>query len=314
MAGRKTGGARVRARPGARLAAMARSSRAALEDVGRWLTPKRLRPLLSRAYYAMLDAGDAIAGRPDPLTPPRSLRRISTDPDNDYRATGREFVALLTRECGLRADAAVLDVGCGVGRIAVGLTEYLGAAGRYDGFDIVPAEIEWCRRQITPRFPQFRFHVADVRNDAYNPAGATPASQYRFPFPDRSFDIAIVASVFTHVLTPDLDNYLRELARVLVPGGRAVASFYLLNDTTRGHIAAGRSAFQFTKPIGDAMVNDADRPSWAVAHDEGRVRATLAANRLEILKWYPGRWASEGIEVQDLIIVVKLTTTAENPD
>jgi SAM-dependent methyltransferase len=284
---------------------MAQSSRAALEHVMRGLTPKRMRPLLSRAYYAMLDAGDAVAGRRDPLTPPRSLRRISTDPDNDYRATGREFVAFLARECGVGADAAILDVGCGVGRIAVGLTEYLSEAGRYDGFDIVPAEIEWCRQQITPRFPQFRFQVADLRNDAYNPAGATPASQYRFPFPDRSFDVAIVASVFTHLLTPDLDNYLRELARVLVPGGRAVASFYLLNHTTRSHIAAGRSAFQFTTPIGDAMVNDADRPSWAVAHDEDRVRAALSANRLQILKWFPGRWASEGVQVQDLVIVEK---------
>ncbi|HEX5215246.1 MAG TPA: class I SAM-dependent methyltransferase, partial [Vicinamibacterales bacterium] len=200
---------------------MARSARAAFEQVGRWLTPKRMRPRLSRAYYAILDAGDTIAGRGDPLTPPRSLRRISTNPDNDYRATGREFVAFLARECGLRPEDAVLDVGCGVGRIAVALTEYLSTAGRYDGFDIVPAEIEWCRRQITPRFPQFRFHLADVRNDAYNPAGATPASRYRFPFPDGSFDVAIVASVFTHLLTPDLDNYLRELARVLAPGGRA---------------------------------------------------------------------------------------------
>ena len=144
-----------------------------------------------------------------------------------------------------------------------------------------------------------------MRNDAYNPAGATPAAQYRFPFLDGSFDVAIVASVFTHLLTPDLDNYIRELARVLVPGGRAVASFYLLNETTRNHIVAGRSAFQFTTPIGDAMVNDADRPSWAVAHHEDRVREALSANRLEILKWYPGRWASEGIQVQDLVIVEK---------
>ena len=107
---------------------MARSSRAALEHVMRTLTPKRMRPLLSRAYYAMLDAGDAVAGRRDPLTPPRSLRRISTDPDNDYRATGREFVAFLARECDVGADAAILDVGCGVGRVAVGLTEYLSEA------------------------------------------------------------------------------------------------------------------------------------------------------------------------------------------
>ena len=284
---------------------MARSSRAALERAGRWLTPRQLRPLLARGYYAMLDAGDALAGRRDPLTPPRSLRRISTDPDNDYRATGREFVTLLAQHCDLRPDSAVLDVGCGVGRVAVGLTEYLSEAGRYEGFDIVRAEIEWCRQQISPRFPRFRFHVADVRNDAYNPDGATPASEYRFPFPDGSFDVGVVASVFTHLLTPDLDNYVRELARVLAPGGHAVASFYLLNDSTRAHVAAGRSAFRFTRPIGDAMVNDADRPSWAVAHDEDRVRATLAANRLEIVKFYPGRWASDGVQIQDLVIVVK---------
>jgi len=263
---------------------------------------------MSRAYYALLDAGDAIAGRRDPLTPPRSLRRISTDPDNDYRVTGREFVAFLERECGLRPDAAILDVGCGVGRVAVGLTEYLNDTGRYDGFDIVPAEIAWCRRQIMPRFPRFHFHLADVRNDAYNPSGTTPASQYRFPFPDAAYEIAVVASVFTHLLTADLENYVRELGRVLAPGGRAVASFYLLNDATRADIATGRSAFQFTNPIGDAMVNDADRPSWAVAHDEGRVRALLAANRLEIVKFYPGRWASDGVQVQDIVIAVKQGT------
>ena len=285
---------------------MARSSRVTFEHVGRELTPKRLRPWLSRAYYAILDAGDAIAGRRDPLTPPRSLRRISTDPDNDYRATGREFVAFLRRECGLRPDSAVLDVGCGVGRVAVGLTEFLGAAGRYDGFDIVPAEIEWCRRQITPRFPRFRFHVADVRNDAYNPNGATAASAYRFPFPDGAFDNAVVASVFTHLLTADLDNYIAELARVLAPGGHAVASFYLLNDATRAHIAAGRSAFRFTTPIGDAMVNDADRPSWAVAHDEELVRARFGASGLEITTLYPGRWASEGVQAQDLVIATRM--------
>ena len=179
-------------------------------------------------------------------------------------------------------DATRTDVGCGVGRLAVGLTEVLGAGGRYEGFDIVPDEIAWCRRAISPRFPQFHFQVADVRNDAYRPDAATPASAYRFPFPDRAFDLAIAASVFTHLLAPECDNYLRELARVLKPLGRAVVSFYLLNDDTRAHVAAGRSVFQFTTPIGEAMVNDASRPSWAVAHDENRVRRLVTDVGFEI--------------------------------
>jgi len=34
----------------------------------------------------------------------------------------------------------------------------------YEGFDIVPEAITWCRRRITPRHPRFRFQVADIHN------------------------------------------------------------------------------------------------------------------------------------------------------
>ena len=132
----------------------------------------------------------------------------------------------------------MLDVGCGVGRVAVGLTAYLSPAGRYEGFDIVPEEVAWCRDHITPAFPQFTFQVADVRNDAYNPEGITRAGEYRFPYDDRTFDVVILASVFTHLLDEDAAHYLAEVARVLKPRGRVAASFYLLNEETRRDIGA----------------------------------------------------------------------------
>src|SRR4051794_26342926 len=56
---------------------------------------------------------------------------------------------------GLRRDEDVLDVGCGIGRTAIPLTEYLSEHGSYRGFDISRESIEWCSREITSRFPNF---------------------------------------------------------------------------------------------------------------------------------------------------------------
>ena len=49
---------------------------------------------------------------------------------------------------------SVLDVGCGIGRMAIPLARYLNTDGKYEGFDIIPENIAWCQRAITPRYPQ----------------------------------------------------------------------------------------------------------------------------------------------------------------
>ena len=86
---------------------------------------------------------------------------------------------------GLKPDERVLDAGCGIGRIAVPLTEYLDESGGYEGFDIAPEGIAWCRENITPRYPNFRFQVADIYNKSYNPEGSQKADEYEFPYEGR---------------------------------------------------------------------------------------------------------------------------------
>src|SRR5688500_3162291 len=120
-----------------------------------------------------------------------------TSPDLDFKTEGEGVCRFLIEECGLKPDEAVLDVGCGIGRNAVPLTRHL-VGGTYDGFDIMPEAIEWCRKNITPRYPNFRFHLADVHSDRYHPGGRDSASEYRFPFEDGAFDLVFLISVFTH--------------------------------------------------------------------------------------------------------------------
>src|SRR5690242_14668495 len=77
--------------------------------------------------------------------------------DGDYRAIGAEFLGHFVRLADLQPHERMLDIGCGIGRMAVPLTQYLCEDGRYIGVDIVPDGINWCRRAISPAYPNFEF-------------------------------------------------------------------------------------------------------------------------------------------------------------
>jgi SAM-dependent methyltransferase len=138
-----------------------------------------------------------------------------------------------------------LDVGSGIGRMALPLTRYLSERGTYDGIEIVPSGVKWCRKAITPRHPNFRFHEIDVYNLEYNPKGRLKADEYRFPFPDASFDFMFLTSIFTHMLPRDIENYVGELGRVAAPGARCFITLFLLNEESRSAIRKGGLALHF---------------------------------------------------------------------
>jgi SAM-dependent methyltransferase len=247
----------------------------------------------------VLDARDAVLRRQDPLTPPRRLGFVGS---GDFRTAGEEFREVFVSLGGLRPDDDVLDVGSGVGRGAIGLTGWL--QGRYEGIDVVRRGIQWCQQAITPRYPNFHFQVADVYNRHYNPVGRFSASEYRFPYEDQFFDFVVLTSVFTHLLPADRDNYISEIARVLRPTGRCLATFFLLNDEARLSLQNGRSSlnFRFSRP---GYWTDNERiPEAAVAYEETDVREELERSGLRIAKVRYGVWSgrSGGVGWQDLLV------------
>lgn len=259
---------------------------------------------LGRLRDAGLDAADRVRGR-DELMPPR---RLLGGDYSEYRRIGEEFRGHLVELAGLRPDCAVLDVGCGPGRMAVPLTEYLAAEGSYEGFDVVRHEVRWCQEHITPRFPNFRFRVLDVQNARYNPRGATPAAELRFPYDAASFDVAILASVLTHMLAPEVERYLTEIARVLRPGGRCLATYFLLNEDSERRIAGGGSHFDFPgRAHAPARVEEPRDPEAAVAYEEVWVRERHAAAGVPVESVHPGYWCGrdEYLTWQDLVIAAR---------
>jgi SAM-dependent methyltransferase len=207
-----------------------------------------------------------------------------------YKAIGRMQVDWLRQHAELQPDDDVLEVGCGIGRIAAPLTQYL-QGGTYRGFDIVPHGIDWCQAQITPRYPNFRFFVSDIYNKAYNPNGRHRASEYSFPFENASFDVVFLTSVFTHMLTDDVEHYTAEIGRVLRPGGRCYCTAYLMTEDARRFMDE-RQSFRIFRPMEDARAwtDSPDVPEAAIGYSDTHLFAVFSKAGMEVRKVIPGEW------------------------
>jgi SAM-dependent methyltransferase len=228
--------------------------------------------------------------------------------DGDYKAVGVEFRNLFTRYGGLKPDDRVLDVGCGIGRMAGPLTEYLSARGEYVGFDIVKQGVEWCQSHITPRYPNFHFYHSNVRNKFYNPEGVYEASSYKFPHDDGSFDFVFLTSVFTHMFPADLENYLKEISRVLKKGGKCFITMFLLNEESQQLLQQGVSDQNFVYKFEGYVTANLENPEASIAFEEAYMRQLFS--RFDLSFEQPihyGRWCGrkDSLSYQDVVITIK---------
>ena len=230
---------------------------------------------------------------------PRSLE--------EFKSNGEEFLSIYREKCDLRPDEKMLDVGCGIGRKTLPLTQYLNEGAVYEGIDITKAGIDWCREKITSRFPNFHLQQVDVYNKHYNPNGKWPASKYRFPFADGSFSFVMLGSVFTHMLPDDLENYLSEVNRVLIQGGRCLITYFLLNDESVRLIETGKSTIGFKYEFGKYRTDTLEIPELAIALDDGWIKGLYRDRGLTITRLDYGSWCGrkDYLSYQDLVLAKK---------
>lgn len=212
------------------------------------------------AYEASLAARERLGGHP-PVPSPRLTHFVTgTTELNWFLHSGRRgalsLEAMLVRnKLALKDFTAVLDFGCGIGRVIRHFHRVRGP--RFYGCDYNPELIAWCQAHL--KFAQF----------AVNPL------EGRLAYADGQFDLIYALSVFTHLTLPQQDFWMQELGRVLRPGGCLLLSTHgehYLKDLTPEQ----RAAFH----VGERLVFGGDQAGTNICttyHSPAAVRQHLAA-------------------------------------
>src|SRR5687767_5400267 len=242
------------------------------------------------------------------LVPPLQLMHDGGQSYKEFKQNGDEFLRLYLTLCGLQPHERMLDVGSGIGRKTWPLVDYLNERGSYDGLELVKSGVDWCTERYTSKYPNFKFHLIDVHNDVYNPGGTYKAAEYRFPFSDEQFDFVVLNSVFTHMVSAEVENYMNEITRVLRKGGRCLISFFLLNEESLGLIERGKSFIPLRHKLGPARTMRQAQPEWAIGYDEDYVIELFRQRGLETRRpisygWWCGR--DNYLSCQDQILAFK---------
>lgn len=264
-----------------------------------------LKQTLKKFYYFSINVIDKLKGRGD-MIPPKSLDFVG---GGNFEEIGQKFKKYFIELANLQPSDRILDVGCGIGRMAIPLTDYLSKEGEYWGFDIVKKGIRWCQSRISPKFRNFHFQHSDVYNKHYNPNGKVQAQNYQFPFDDEYFDFIFLTSVFTHMLPSDLENYLSEISRVLKPEGKCLITFFLLNEESENLVRSGSSTLDFSHKIQGCKTTNKTDPEGAIAYSEEFVLGLFKKYGFKIAQpIHYGSWCNRDtfLTYQDLIIASKL--------
>jgi ubiquinone/menaquinone biosynthesis C-methylase UbiE len=262
--------------------------------------PKELKFTLKDRVAAFFDHAEE-------LVPPKKIAAMVGG--GDFKAVGEEFLRLFVQLGGLKANSAVLDMGCGCGRIAVPLLKYLDATGSYEGLDIMKVAIDWCQKNISARNPRFSFKLADVYNCYYNPGGQFAPSEYRFPYNDNQFDFAVFTSVFPRLQPKDMRHYMAEAVRVLKPGGKCFMTFFVLNADSQSLMKSSGAKMNFRFPrAGYFAAEERKVDETAIAFDEPVVRDCINEQRMRLEEpIHFGSWSGRKnfSSFQDILIAVK---------
>jgi SAM-dependent methyltransferase len=183
-------------------------------------------------------------------------------PEKDFRAGGSEFkndnfffksalldTDRLIKDYNLNSNTRILDIGCGAGRLPIGIIYRIGEIKKYRGIDVIDKFIKWCSRHITQIYPNFQFCHIDVKNLRYNPHGEILDKSFSFPFHNDEFDIIYLGSVFTHMVMEDIKIYLKDIKRILNPSGVIFLTAFIEDNVSDVTINPKNSLMNYSGPL-----------------------------------------------------------------
>ena len=271
---------------------------------------------LRSIYYKLPPAFRFLARKiyflPQDITSNKSINGIPIPPKGliytgggSFIETGNRYFKYFKEYGNITPQSHILDVGSGIGRMAIPLTQYL-THGKYEGFDAIKQGVDWCQQEISARYPNFSFRYIPLLNDLYRNDGIA-AETFVFPYESDEFDLVYLISVFTHMLPVEVENYLSEIYRVLKPRARCLASFFIMDDNSEAKMMEGN--FQFKHNLGNYFLFDKKVKHANVAYSKEYLESLFSKIGFESVHFFRGNWsgadASELDEFQDIYVLRK---------
>jgi ubiquinone/menaquinone biosynthesis C-methylase UbiE len=209
----------------------------------------------------------------------------------------------------------ILDIGCGTGLLGVAAQSFITEGGKYTGIDVIDNDIKFDKTHFDSKLYDF------IHFDLANPTYAKDQSQEKkpWPIPDSQYDMVTALSVWTHLKEDDALYYFKEVKRVLKKGGKAVITFFILDEQYESSLTKRTSAkgrYHSTpqnKWVFDKSAYESENwfaPSW-VQHPEDAIGVTkkgldklLETSGLNLVSHYHGNWKEiPGLYFQDVLIL-----------
>jgi len=227
------------------------------------------------------------------------------------------FQTLLYIHLKNKNDNYILDVGCGTGLMGIAAEPFLEEQGKYLGIDVSLADIQFCRSHFPP--DKYEFQHLKVTNAAYAPNQSLKNEPWELE--GNLFDMVTALSVWTHFREEDAIFYFKEVQRVLKPGGRAIITFFLLDEYYYKNLHERTNSigkFHMTPQnqwIFDQSAYGSDAwftPSWtevpenAIGVTSAGLKRLLSGTNLKEIEYYPGNWKEiPGVFFQDVLVFEK---------
>lgn len=166
--------------------------------------------------------------------PPLQLRNHMCGPAfllNDFYLQSAVVEATrLPARLGYTKDSLVVDVGCGLGRLATGMLSEFGDEVHYLGIEPNKDFYRWCEEHIQTKHPNYQFRHLDVVSELYNPSGTVDGEALRLPVDSDTADIVYVWGVFTNIISEHVEIYVSEFARIANKDGRIFLTAFVEKD------------------------------------------------------------------------------------
>lgn len=159
------------------------------------------------------------------ILPPAALTpcgRLTASPSQFLESAVIE--ARRIRDLAPEGAPRILDVGCGAGRLAIGLIHTKTAIRSYRGIDVSKDRVNWCTSNITATDSRFEFAFLDINNRRYNPKGKSRISEIHF---NEKFDVIYLYSVFSHMMPDDVEAYLTLFKKILDTNGKLFLTLFV---------------------------------------------------------------------------------------